>query len=345
MSSYSSLAMATKAIALYGHHLKETDYIELLRKNTVQEIAAYLKAETAFRSSLKGINEQTIHRGFLEMLVRQEFYIDFIKLIRYGDPAKKEFYRFGIVNIEIRQILVTIRAFDEEDRTQQLAQLPLFAKNLISFDLEKLIKAYSFEDLLEILKNTPYFDILRAFTPVGVAEIDFVACELALKNYYFEFMNQMIEKNFSGKDYQLIKDIFNSRIELEHLTYIYRLKKFFRFTPAQIKDYFNPMSVHIPRKMLDNWIDTQDADGLFELLKTSYYHIDFSDRDMSYIENLVDRIQFKQNKKMLRYSGNPEIVLIAYMNLLEIQIANIIDVIEGARYHINRERIANLLIY
>ena len=43
MSSQSTLAMAAKAKAMYGKHLKSEDYTELLRKRTVQEIAGYLK--------------------------------------------------------------------------------------------------------------------------------------------------------------------------------------------------------------------------------------------------------------------------------------------------------------
>lgn len=340
-----SSAMATKAIAMYGYHLKENDYLELLRRNSVQEIASYLKAETAFRSSLKGINEQTIHRGFLETLVRQEFYIDFIKLMRYGDPKKKEFYRFGIVSIEIQQILVTIRSLSDLDRTKQLAQLPLFAKKIMSFELEKLVKVNNFDELLVALKNTDYFKILHPLKPVNQMELDYVACELALKDYYFNLMNQLIETKFSGKDYRLIKDAFNSRIELEHLTYIYRLKKYFKVSPKQIFEYLTPVSVHIPTKRIHHWIEHEDADALLDLLKNSYYRLNLDLKDLAHIENLIDRVKFKQNRKMLRHTENAEIVLIAYMNLLEIQIQNIIDIIEGVRYHINKERIASLLIY
>lgn len=346
MGRSASSAMATKAIAMYGHHLKEADYIELLRKNTVQEIAGYLKAETAFRSALKGITETTIHRGFLETLIRQEFFIDFIKLIRYGDPAKKDFYRFGIVQIEINQILVAIRALSESDRTNQLAQLPLFAKKMMSFELEKLVKVFSFEDLLNVLKNTNYYRILLPLKPIfGNEEIDYVACELALKNHFYDLMNVFIETKFTGQDRQLLKEMFNSRIELEHLTYIYRLKKYFKTSPSQIKELINPVSVHIPRKKTMHWVETGDADDLIELLKHSYYHIEFDLNDLGHIENIVDRVKFKQNRKMLRHTSNAEIVLIAYMNLLEIQIQNIIDIIEGVRYHINRDRLSKILIY
>ena len=121
MSDQSSLAMAAKAKAMYGKHLKSDDYTELLRKKTVQEIAGYLKNETAFKSVLKGINEFSIHRGHLEMLIRQTFYLDFLELIRYGQSKKDHFYEYGVLMIEIKQILMSIRLLSETDKTNQIA--------------------------------------------------------------------------------------------------------------------------------------------------------------------------------------------------------------------------------
>lgn len=343
--SSSSLAMAAKAKAMYGAHLKASDYQELLRKNTVQEIAAYLKHADAFRDSLEGINEQTIHRGFLEILVRQEFFIDFLKLIHYGDMQKSKFYRFGIISIEIRQILVTLRSLGERDRSAQLAQLPIFASKQMSFDLESLIKIQTYEELLKVLKSTPYAAILRPYHPIDTDDIDYVACEVALKKYFFDWMNELIDETFSGSDHKQLKDLFNSRMELENLTVVYRLKKYYRSNPAKIREFLNLISVHIPRKQLEEWIDQKDAEGFLMAIKDSFYHIEFETKDILHIENLVDRIQHKLNKKMLRVSSNPDIVLVAYLNLLEIEIRNVIDIIEGVRYHVDKERIARLLIY
>jgi len=131
MSDQSSLAMAAKAKAMYGKHLKSDDYTELLRKKTVQEIAGYLKSETAFKSVLQGINEFAIHRGHLEMLIRQTFYLDFLELIRYGQSNKDHFYEYGVLMIEMKQILMTIRLLSETDKTNQIAQLPIFANRMI----------------------------------------------------------------------------------------------------------------------------------------------------------------------------------------------------------------------
>jgi V/A-type H+-transporting ATPase subunit C len=59
----------------------------------------------------------------------------------------------------------------------------------------------------------------------------------------------------------------------------------------------------------------------------------------------VDRIQFKLHKRILRFSKNPDVILVAYLTLLEVEIQNIIDIIEGVRYRVDQDRIAKLLIY
>lgn len=345
MTSPSSQAMAAKAKAMYGLHLKEVDYRELLRKNSVQEIASYLKNNTAFKAILSGINEQTVHRGFLEMLIRQEYYLDFLKLIHFGDPSKAKFYKYGIVSIEIKQILITIRNLGEEDRSRQIAQLPMFANKLTNFDIQGLVKVNDYLELLAYLKHTPYYAILNRFRPNTAEDLDYTAIEIALKRYYYSVINTMIDKDFSGMERDQLHDLFNTRIELENLTVIYRLKRYYKSSAAKIKSLINPTFVHIPKKTLFDWIENKNADELVEALRTCHYKIEFESKDYVYIEHLMDRVQYNINKRIMRFSVNPDVILVAYLTLLEIQIQNIIDIIEGVRYKVDHERIAKLLIY
>lgn len=345
MSQTSSQAMGAKAKAMYGEGLKESDYHELLRRNNVQEIASYLKNETSFRDVLSGINEATIHRGFLEILIRQKYYLDFLRLIKYGDVAKSKFYRYGIMTIEINQILFTIRNLNEPDRTNQIAQLPMFANSMTSFDMQVLVKITSFDELLEFFKRTPYYDILRPYRPKSADDLDYASCEIALRKYYFRYINQLIAQEFTGQEREMLNDLFDTRIELENLSAIYRLKKYYKSTSAQIKKMINPTFLHIPKKMLFQWIESKSPDELLEAYKHSYYRIQFEQRDYVYIEHAMDRVQFETNKRILRFAQNPDITLVAYLTLLEIEIQNVIDIIEGVRYRVDRERIAKLLIY
>lgn len=345
MSDQSSLAMAAKAKAMYGKHLKSDDYTELLRKKTVQEIAGYLKSETAFKSVLQGINEFAIHRGHLEMLIRQTFYLDFLELIRYGQSNKDHFYEYGVLMIEMKQILMTIRLLSETDKTNQIAQLPIFANRMISFDVEKLIKVNTFDELLNVLKNTPYYNLLKPLKPRSVLDIDYANFEVVLKTYYYKRVYEIIEHEFTGKDKQDIRDLFDTQIELENITKIYRLKKYYNSSPLEIKKVLNPTYKRINKKLLDELIETKDAHGFLLAINQNGYNIPTDIKEFQYIEYQMDAIMFDLNKRLMRFSTNPNIILVSYLSLLEIEIRNIIDIIEGIRYKVENDKIAKLLIY
>lgn len=341
----STQALAAKARAMYGAHLTKVDYEELLRKRTVQEIAGYLKNETHYDTILEGVNESSIHRGYLEVLIRQRLFLDFMQLIRYGEVQRHNFYQYGILQIEIKQILLTLRFLKETEKGGQISQLPLFANKVTSFDLQKLVNVNSYEELLTTLKETAYYEILLPLKPKNGEELDYTACEVALNSFYHEKILGYIEKEFTGTAKDQILEVFNTQIELDNITKIYRLKKYYKSSPQDIIKVLHPTYVKIPKKMLHQWIETKNADELIEALATSAYKSAINRKDFVYIEYHMDSIMYNINKHFIRFATDPNVVMIAYMNLLEVETRNIIDIIEGVRYKVETDKIAKLLIY
>jgi V/A-type H+-transporting ATPase subunit C len=341
----STQALAAKAKAMYGAHLTKSDYEELLRKRSVQEIAGYLKNDTHYDKILEGINESSIHRGYLEVLIRQRLFLDFMQLIRYGETQNSNFYQYGILQIEIKQILLTLRFLKETEKGGQISQLPLFANKMTSFDLQKLVNVNSYDELLGVLKNTPYVAILLPFKPIAGEELDYTSCELGLNAYYHREVLSHINKEFSGTAKLQILEVFNTQIELDNITKIYRLKKYYKSSPTDIIKVLQPTYVKIPKKLLHKWIETKSADEFIEALSSSAYKSAINRKDFIYIEYHMDSIMYNINKHFIRFATDPNVVLVAYMNLLEIETRNIIDIIEGVRYKVETDKIAKLLIY
>lgn len=341
----STQALAAKAKAMYGAHLTKSDYEELLRKRSVQEIAGYLKNETHYDKILEGINESSIHRGYLEVLIRQRLFFDFVQLIRYGETQNHKFYQYGILQIEIKQILMTLRFLKETEKGGQISQLPLFANKMTSFDLQKLVNVNSYDELLSTLKDTPYHKILLPLKPKAGEELDYTACEIALNAYYHREVLSYIGKEFTGVAKEQVLDVFNTQIELDNITKIYRLKKYYKSSPEDIIKVLHPTYVKIPKKILHKWVETKSADEFIEALSTTAYKSSINRKDFVYIEYHMDSIMYNINKHFIRFATDPNVVMIAYMNLLEIETRNIIDIIEGVRYKVETDKIAKLLIY
>ena len=142
-----------------------------------------------------------------------------------------------------------------------------------------------------------------------------------------------------------IREIFLTQIELDNITRIYRSKRYFNATPAQIKKVINPVYLRIPKRELEDMIDHCNAEEFMERLARSAYHNYLDSSNFAYIEYHAQSINYNLNKRHMMFSTNPDIVLIAYLVLSETEIQNVVDIIEGVRYGIPADKINRLLIY
>ena len=65
LESFATQATVARIHAMYGKMLTRQNYIDLLSKQTVSEIAAYLKKNTRYHDILASIDINNIHRGLL----------------------------------------------------------------------------------------------------------------------------------------------------------------------------------------------------------------------------------------------------------------------------------------
>lgn len=345
MSKSTNNAIMAKAKAMYGKRLTMSDYQVLINKKTIAEIATYLKNETYFSSCLKDVNESQIHRGRLEMLIRQDLFTRYSRLIRYANADdEKGFFRYGILGAEVLQILLCARMLKNKDNVQMIAKLPLFYEKHIVFDINQLTSVKNLQDLLNILRKTPYYDIAFPYISSSIDNFDYTGLETALMSYYYEEVLRLVDSNSKIKDQKAIHEIFETRIELENLTKIYRMKRFFNGTPAQIKKMLTPTYLKIPKLKLDQMIDELDAAGFLHELGKSHYGKYINPDNFVFMEYHTKIISYQMHKKYMDFSVDPDLILLCYMNLAETEIQNIVDIIEGVRYKIPTERISSLLI-
>ena len=99
----SSGAIPAKARAKYGRRLTSEDYNNLIHCKTVAEVANYLKSNTYYNDVLSQLNEHNIHRGQVELLLKQKLFYDFDELCRYESRSGNGFSSFIVIRYEINQ--------------------------------------------------------------------------------------------------------------------------------------------------------------------------------------------------------------------------------------------------
>ena len=343
LESFSSKAILTKARAMYGKQLTGADYQELLRKTSVGEIASYLKNQTHYREVLENVQETTIHRGQLEDLLRMERFSRYSRLLHYQFSKRDEVYRMLIYEAETEQILTSMRLINAQSPEQYIISLPTYLMEHTSFDLMKLARVKSFEDLLGVLRKTPYYEVVRAVAPAPGRLIDLVACETALMKFSEERMLRISHRDFSGAQRRELEKLVSIRVDIYNINTLFRIKTFFPQQDA-LRCCISGLPSRIPKSMRERMLASATPQQFLQEVKNTIYGAFFRDDEPYSIEGSTQRARFVRDKSQMRDSSFAPVVVAAFLSLCRTEVNNLINIIEGVRYGVPREDIEALLI-
>ena len=343
--SFSSNAVLAKARSMYGKHLTPESYDELLKKRTVNDVVSYLKSETAYGPILEGLKETNIHRGQLESLLDEEEFLRAIRLIHYAPKGDQKFYQLGIIRREIAVLLSKVRLFNSDETLNSELDIPSYLPRYSTFDLYGLLSIEDYPSLLRYMEKTRYYHILQKYMPVDDEKIDTNMMELDFKRAYYMLFVETVKSTFKGKKQKDLLTMIYTQIELENITKIYRFKRFFNSKPEQIKKQLILDYSRIPQSVMNELIETKDAEEFLKKLASSPYKLYVDDQEFVYIEYYTDKIKYNLAKRYMRFTTDAAMVYMTYLIVFENEVENLKHIIEGLRYGEEAEKIAQLLIY
>jgi len=345
MMSFAGNAIVAKAKAVYGKTLAAADYEALLKKKTVPEVAAYLRTQPHFVDILKDIQPESIHRGRLEELIRRNEFEHILRLIKFVDVKDSGFYRLNLIKREIDIILEILRAMISESLETEISDVPSYMTRNATFDLFKASQSKNFDALLETLARTPYHAVLKPFAGKDNRSIDYVRIEHELELYYYDCVFREIRAHYRGALRKDLETIYLTKIELENITKIYRLKKFYHADPSTIKGTLIHQYSRISERKFDEIIALPDPNLILQYLDKSEYQRFLDEKEYVYVEYYAERIKYNLAKRFMYFSSSVPKVFAAFVLLTEIETANLTNIIEGIRYQLNEAEIKRMLIY
>ncbi len=344
--NFSTNAVASKAKAMYAHHITDAQYEELLKRRSVNDVMTYLKSETAYAEALEDVKGTNIHRGELEALLDEEAFMKSSKLIHYVPKKDIKFYSLGVTRLEIRLILTKVSLLNSDNHENYDMDLPAYLAKYASFNIYGLLSIDSYPMLCDYLKKTMYYNDLIEHMPTDDDEkVDLNLLEYDLKRTYYHYEVETVKSLFKGQKQKDLLTMIYTSIELENITKIYRLKRYFKVSPEVIKQSLIMEYSRIPRKMMDELIEAKDVKEFLKLLAASPYHLYIDDQEFVYIEYHATKISYHLAKRYMRFSTDPACVYMAFLIVHECEITNLKHIIEGLRYGEDSERIKAMLIY
>lgn len=342
MPNTTNAAILGKARAMYGRRLRRSDWENLLGCATVADAAAYLKANTDYRGVLANAGEGDIHRGELEDLLRQRLVQEAAKLGRYDAGLGAHISNYLIGRLEIGRILQAVMRVDAHETHAGVEPNPYLAK-LTPIDERAIDNAETFDELLEAVKGTRYYKLMRPFRPADGDFNDYTGLENALYIDLYRRLYAMLAHMPSRGERQELRAVFDDVVDLENYARIIRLKTYYHVNEAQVRACLLPFG-SLSSDKLAAMAAAETPDQVTTIMRSTGIGKRALPLPCRSVDELKEMVRYSDARHDMHFSAHPSVILISYVFLMQAELTALIHLIEGIRYQVPRAQIQQMLI-
>lgn len=340
MANKASNAILAKARAMYGHRLTPEDYEALAACRTLPEVASYLKNHTAYVQVLSQMNPAFAQRNRLELELHHEYFRKQAALCRYEMSIGQDIYRLFILQADIQQLLTCLRYLDSGRPGDYLFVLPSFLQKHTQLNLYALASVTDFASLLTALEGTPYYSRLEPLAELKDATNRLTALAApALNGMVYDELIELFKHASKG-----MQDYYRRWYDLHMLPVVWRTKRMLGSHAQESQKRLRLGITALPVKTWNDLLQAEDGDAFVEELMRTRYGKEFRSIEWTRLDEAAGQLQFMWCEKNLRFSTDPVVVLLCYLELAKNEITNITHIIEGVRYGLPKEQILDTLI-
>ena len=337
-------AVNAKARAMKGKMLKDEDFIQLLRKKSVSEVANYLKNHENYKEILKDIDTSEMHRNELEILLKKNFILNYRKLIYYFTDEYKTFFKYLFIRYESENLKLYIRALARGEDLGHIKKDILFCENYGDIDYNLLANSKTIEEFVNKLKGTIYYEILKPFAKEkGKKQIFYM--EMNLDKMYFRRLYEQASK-LSKKDEDIVKESLGANVDLLNLEWIYRGLKYYKLSPEELINYTLPYGYKLNYKDIKELCYSKEDKELEQNMIDTRYGFLFDNESTVdlFMERRIQRYLYFRFLDYYKKSKMDIMQTLTYLHLLEYEIRDIISITEAIRYDFDYNEIKKYLI-
>lgn len=325
-------ALNAKLKGMYASQLTKEELYELIRQNNIKETIYFLKAKFP---NLENINEN-MHRKELEQELNNLFIINILKICKYLNKKEKEIFMQFLSKYEINCVKNVFRnVTTNRDSSVSLKNIDNWTtKMFTSIDGINQIKEET--EFLELIKSQEYYKIFKEYEE-QIDNVPLEEIEVKLDKFYFCQVYELAEKE--NKELQ---DIIGTEIDLLNIIWIYRAKKYFGYSEEEIKQIIIPINYKLSKSVIKELLSVENYEDIFEIIeRTKYKNVFKNEKDLEHDKN---EFLYKKYMKYFKTKLFNICTVFCNINLIDIEIKNIINVIEGIRYNIDKSEIQKKII-
>lgn len=343
LSVFQYSGITAKVRTMMGKMLTVDDYKAMIQKKTVQDVANYLKNNTYYNTVLDDINENSIHRGQLEQILKTSLIESYTKLFKFLRGDVKTYLKLIFLKYEIEELKMIVRVLHTEHNIQFAQNSLAFLRENDDIDIQKLLESKNIQQLIENLKGSVYYNVLSPFV-VNTEHLDLFSIEMTLDMYFFNLVWKQKEKLLSGEDQRIITQSLGSETDVLNILWIHRCKKYYNIPNEIIYSYIIPYRYRLTKSQIVKMVEAKTVEELEQIVGATCYAQIFGQNKGLLLEHDFNLYVFKIYKKILRYHPFSIASIMAFIHLKEIEIRNLISIIEGIRYGLEPEQIKQYIV-
>ena len=323
-----------KLKGMYARKIKSPQKEELLKQTSTAQVVALLKS---FDPQFKEL-EQNPERSNIEILLDNILIEEIQKIIRMLNKKDKEVFLQFLSIYEIKCIKSVFRKLLANSTLQDETGEVKNWTSKIFIHLVGLEKVTDYESLCNLLRKTRYYNI---FANYAVSQdLPIFEIENSLDRTYFKNMMKYA-KNYNKN----LEDKIGKQIDLNNVIWIYRIKKYYCFSKEKIRASLIDLCYRLKKSELEALVQSQTTNEMIEILKKTYYakYIDFN--ELESLKDKIEQYEYHQDKKIWGGSIFDISMIYSYLDMIEKENNDILNIVEGIRYHLNYEEIQKKLVY
>ncbi len=341
LRSYSGIT--TKSKAKQGKLFKEEDYEELISQKSVKDFVLYLKSNSAYHSYFDSFNENIVHRGQIEKILREALYESYQSLYRFADRKQRK--QMGLIysHYEMTMLSECLRKLYSNSIDIDYKTYINILNGHISIPMEKLVEAKSIDEFIQLLKGTPYENVFQPI--VNSKSYTLFDLVMHLNCYYYKTVWKRKNKVLPHAMNEAFTKCIGTKIDIMNIMMIYRCKKYYGVDQNEIIPILIPVCYKLKKRELNELIAANSISEFMTKLQLTIYkvegeHLTQDDMEYAYYQKIMKA--FKESKRNNPLSMSP---IFSYLYQKEKELDNLTTIVEGIRYGMSQAKIREFLIY
>ena len=323
--------LIAKLKGMNAKNLNSKDFEELLKQNNIVSINSILKTKSYH---LKNLDDNS-SREEIENELDNILIDDIEKIEKYLSNKDKEILFNCVLDYEIKVFMDVLKKIKYGKIEQnKIDNINKWTSKIFN-KLQGIARVNNINEIKIYSKKTAFENIINSFLDTNnIEESNLFLIEMQLDKFYFENL-------FNNLNTESSKKLIGTKIDLENIIWIYRMKKYYNMPEEEIKKYIIEVDYNL--KCLNELIAIDDYKQIIEFLKKTKYKEIFETENEN-LEILIRKYMYNQYKKTFRQAKYDISTIISYLGMDKNQIENIINIVGGVEYKIDKQKIQEKII-